>query len=79
MSNNQSKATLWVLDTCLIVGLRPFTIIFITASLSSKTYNKALEPEWNVINVDPIEIGVRGWFVFACLVECLPTGFSVAL
>ena len=23
MSNNQSKATLWVLDTCLIVGLRP--------------------------------------------------------
>ena len=37
----QSKATLWVLDTCLIVGLRPF-IILITAS---KTYNIALEPE----------------------------------
>ena len=43
--NNQSKATLWVLDTCLIVGLRPFTIISFTASLSSKTYNMALEPE----------------------------------
>ena len=23
-SNNQSRATLWVLETCLIVGLRPF-------------------------------------------------------
>ena len=27
LSNNQSKATLWVPDTCLIVGLRPFIII----------------------------------------------------
>ena len=42
---NQSKATLWVLDTCLIVGLRPLIIILITASLSSKTYNIALETE----------------------------------
>ena len=42
---NVSKATLWVLDTCLIVGLRSFLIILITASLSSKTYNIALEPE----------------------------------
>ena len=40
-SNNQSRATLWVLETCLIVGLLPFMIIFITASLSSKIYNKA--------------------------------------
>ena len=40
-SNNQSRATLWVLDTCLIVGLLPFRIILITASLSSNTYNKA--------------------------------------
>ena len=45
LSNNQSKATQWVLDTCLIVGLRPFNINSITASLSSKTYNIALEPE----------------------------------
>ena len=37
--------TLWVLDTCLIVGLRPLIIISITASLSSKTYNIALESE----------------------------------
>ena len=40
-SNNQSSATLWVLETCLIVGLLPLIIILITASLSSNTYNKA--------------------------------------
>ena len=40
LSNNQSRATLWVLQTCLIVGLLPFIIILITASLSSNTYNK---------------------------------------
>ena len=45
LSNKQSKATLWVLDTCLIVELRPLIIILITASVSSKTYNTALEPE----------------------------------
>ena len=33
------------LDTCLIVGLRPYIIILITASWSSKTYNMALETE----------------------------------
>ena len=35
------RATLCVLETCLIVGLLPFLIILITASLSSNTYNKA--------------------------------------
>ena len=40
-SNNQSRATLWVLETCLIVGLLLLMIILITASLSSNTYNKA--------------------------------------
>ena len=40
-SNNQSSGTLWVLDTCLIVGLLPLMIILITASLSSNTYNRA--------------------------------------
>ena len=39
LSNNQSRATLWVLDTRLIVGLRSLIIILITASLSSKKYN----------------------------------------
>ena len=41
LSNNQSRSTLWVLETCLIVGLLPFMIILITASLSSNTFNKA--------------------------------------
>ena len=41
LSNNQSRATLWVLETRLIVGLLPIMIILITASLSSNTNNKA--------------------------------------
>ena len=41
LSNNLSSATLWVLETCLIVGLFPLMIILITASMSSNTYNKA--------------------------------------
>ena len=41
LSNNQSRATLWVLETCLIVRLLPFMIILITALLSSKMCNKA--------------------------------------
>ena len=40
-SNNKSKATLWVLETCLNVGLLLLMIILITASLSSNTYNEA--------------------------------------
>ena len=40
-SNNQSRATLRVLETCLIVRLLHFIIILITASLSSKMYSKA--------------------------------------
>ena len=35
-SKSQSSATLWVRDTCLIVGLLPLMIVLITASLSSK-------------------------------------------
>ena len=47
LSNNQSRATLWVLETCLMVGLLPFMIILITGSLSSKIYNKASwREEW---------------------------------
>ena len=41
LSNNQSNATLWVLDTFLIIGLRPLMIILITASLSSNMYSCA--------------------------------------
>ena len=55
-SNNQSRATPWVLETCLIVGLLPFMIILITASSSSNTYNKAswcgnwtFEGTWSIL------------------------------
>ena len=41
LSNNQSRATRWVLETCLLVVLLNFMIILITASLSSKIYNIA--------------------------------------
>ena len=44
-SNNQSRATLWVLETCLIVVLLPLMIILITASLSSNTYIKLLDAQ----------------------------------
>ena len=36
LSNSQSRATLWVLDTCLIVGVLLLMNILITVLLSSK-------------------------------------------
>ena len=57
LSNHQSRATLWVLDTCLTVGLRPLMIILITASLSSRMYNwdspweESLFPETKLVGV----------------------------
>ena len=36
LSNNPSNATLWVVDTCLIIGLLPLILILLTVSLSSK-------------------------------------------
>ena len=41
LSNNNTNATLWVLDTCLIVGLLPLMTIFITASLTSQINNRS--------------------------------------
>ena len=40
LSNNQSRATLCFLETCVIVGLLPLKIILITASWSWYTNNK---------------------------------------
>ena len=50
LSNNQSRATLWVRETCLFVGLLPLIIFLITASLSAKTNNIALESEFFVLD-----------------------------
>ena len=44
LSKDQSRATLWVLVTCLTVGLLPLMIILITASLSSEMCK--LESAW---------------------------------
>ena len=49
LSNNQSRATLWVRETCFIVGLRPLIRILIIASFPSKKYNMALAPECVVL------------------------------
>ena len=46
LSNNQSRATLWVRETCLIVGLRPTRMLCIG---------------WNVINVCWNDVGVLHW------------------
>ena len=57
-SNSQSRATLCVLETCLIVGLLPFLIILIAASLSSNTYKNFLVRRFHVsknkININQI-------------------------
>ena len=82
LSNNKSREALWVLDTCHRVGLRPLIIILITASLSWKTHAtqhwdqkvfRLMESDqcWSTPEWCPLLV-----FVFACLIECLPTGFS---
>ena len=61
-SNNQSRATLRVLETCLIVGLLPFVIILITASLSSNAYNKA--SWWEELTFEGIKsTSSRSWII----------------
>ena len=50
LSNNLVHATLWVLETCLIVGPLPLMIIFITASLS-----------WKCTTETHLKMSVRLW------------------
>ena len=69
MSNNQSKATLWVLDTCLIVGLRPsFDHLnhgFIVLKDIQHSFGNNMCFAWfNAINVGQIKIGVRNENLF---------------
>ena len=81
LSNNQSWATLWVLDTCLIVGLLPSMINLITASLSSKNVEHRTElsrlcVRWNMINITQFKIVVMSWnlgLVLGLLVWCCVT------
>ena len=71
LSNNQSRATLWVRQKCLTVGLRPLIIVLITASLSSKTYNIALESESFVVD------GILSMFVGMTLVCLIGMGLCM--
>ena len=65
-SDNQWRATLWVLETCLILGLLPAMIILITGSLSSNTKNKASWGEdwtfeWTVNIIQRVDLPLRSW------------------
>ena len=72
LSNNQSRATLWLLETCLIVALLPFMIKLITISLSSNTYNKAswwedctFEGTKSTLSKSLITLCLRLWIVWS--------------
>ena len=73
--NNLSRATLWVLDTCLIVGLRPLIVILITASLSSKMYN------WDSPWEERVLVGTRStslnWSTPYFSIDMLGLGFGI--
>ena len=72
-SNNQSRATRWVRETCLIVGLLPFIIILITASLSSNTYNKASRlADWTFEGTESMSCitSILLWDLFFPLTGC---------
>ena len=86
LSNSQSAATLWVLDTCLIVGLLPLMIILITASLSSKcrASHRIEKTSQSTKHNQHYAIQERGaglesWLGFgcACLMGCHATSFPV--
>ena len=76
-SNNQSSATLWVMETCLIVGLLPLMIILITASLSSNTYNKASwREDWTFEGTESI-FSITSIFFWDFWLLSVSTGRSV--
>ena len=56
LSNNQSKATLWVLDTCLII-----TASVILKDVQHRTKSRKLRVRRDVINITQIKIVVLGW------------------
>ena len=66
MSNNQSRATLWVLDTCLIVGLSAFDDHFnhcfaILKNVQHRTKSRKLRVRRDMVNIAQIKIVVLGW------------------
>ena len=66
LSNNQSRATLWVRETCLIVGLRPFENhlnhgLIVLKDIQHGTSTRMHCVEWNVVNVCWNDVGVLDW------------------
>ena len=86
-SVKQPRATLWVLDTCLIVGLLPLMIILITASLSSKKCGASHRIEKTSrstkhhqhYSIQDCRDELETWFGFgcACLMWCYATSLLV--
>ena len=79
MSNNKSSATLWVLDTCLIVGLRStFNYHFdhgfvVFKNVQHRTRSRRFRVRRNMMNIIQIKIVVLGWnpgLVLGVLVWC---------
>ena len=69
LSNNQSRATLWVLDTCLVVGLLlPFIMILITAHCQRETNQNCRA--W-------LELWFDSWC--ACVTWCDETSLPVLM
>ena len=66
-SNNQFKATRWVLDTCLIVGLRPFIIIRRTSHQIKKT-SRSTKHNQHYSSQESCWIGTLVWF-WVCLFD----------
>ena len=66
LSNNQSRATLWVLETCLIVGLLPLMIIFnhgfvIFKKVLHRAKSRKLHVRRDMINIAQNKVVVLGW------------------
>ena len=76
LSNNQSRATLWVLETCLIVGLLPFDchpnhgFTVLKHVLRGNGLRKSRIPR-HIVNVKQIRTVVRGWNFGLILVRLL--------
>ena len=60
LSNNQSRATLWVLDTCRIVGLRPLFII-VLKNVQQREKTEKLRGRQDMINIAR-RAGLDSWF-----------------
>ena len=76
LSNSQSKAIRWVLDTCLIVGLLSLMIIFILASYNCDSFSESNAFE-RIIKFWWIHVLIQYLFNLGCTLDFY-TGFPCA-